>query len=149
MTDPLLSSLAILPIVTAIFLLFFCLFVCQLYRQLRAEQARMEEKAVPVSEAGGGKGYRCARSVRSLKRRSELRRTRSVDTVYRRRDSQLVRVRSDPHLSIPRASLTVIEKRYSTTNLNTSTPSQRRPASMTRDQIIQMFSSPESLSQGF
>ena len=148
MTDPLLCALAILPIVLAIFLIFFCLSVCQLYRQLRERPARPGEK-VPVArlETGGGRGYRCVRSVRSLKRRSaqsqQLRRSRSVDTVesvYRRRtgqesESELVRVRSDPHLSIPRASLSRWEKR------------QRPGASMTREQIIDMFSSEDS--QGY
>ena len=101
------------------------------------------------------------RSVRSLKRRSELRRSRSVDSVYRRETDQrnLVRVSSDPHLSIPRASLTrsrtdlnnnqkvggtVIEKRYSSSSL--SSPSVRSPGAviMTREQIIDMFACPDS-----
>ena len=150
MTDPLLSSLAILPIVLAIFLLFFCLFVCQLYRQMRSRPGVTVEKAPAVTvEAGGGRGYRCVRSVRSLKRRSELKRSRSVDTVhsqYRRdTDRQLERVRSDPHLSIPRASLTrTSEKKQSNTSLSSSAV---RPAAMTREQIIDMFSCQDS--QGY
>ena len=164
LTDTLLSCLAIIPIVTAIFLLFFCLFVCQLYRDLRAGQqghkqtgdlaeGREVEGAVEGGEGGGrGRGYRCVRSVRSLKRRSELRRSRSVDCGEARRDWRpLVRVSSDPHLSIPRASLT-----RSRTDLNNNKAGEREEKSystglssppniiMTKDQIIDMFACPGS-----
>ena len=105
------------------------------------------------------------RSVRSLKRKSELRRSRSVDSVYRRRlidqAGHLVRVTSDPHLSIPRASLTrsrtdlnnnqegvkMVEKSYSS---SLSSPSAGRPGGrgggviMTKQQIIDMFACPDS-----
>ena len=160
LTDTLLSCLAIIPIVIAIFLLFFCLFVCQLYRDLRAGQqghkqtgdlaeGREVEGAAEGGEGGGrgrgrGRGYRCVRSVRSLKRRSELRRSRSVDCGEARRDWRpLVRVSSDPHLSIPRASLT-----RSRTDLNNNKAGERlsSPANiiMTKDQIIDMFACPGS-----
>lgn len=174
LTDTLLSCLAIIPIVIAIFLLFFCLFVCQLYRELRASQRGQkqtgdlgggrEEGALEGGE-GGGRGYRCVRSVRSLKRRSQLRRSRSVDSVARRDLGQpLVRVSSDPHLTIPRASLTRSLTRSPTrsptrSDLNNNRPglvvmeknssrSVRRPGDiMTKDQIIDMFACPDS--QGF
>ena len=160
LTDPLLACLAVLPLVLAIFLTFFCLFVCQLYRDLRASQRpqKLSPEAGPGEGRqegggeGGGRGYRCVRSVRSLKRRSHLRRSRSVDSVVSRgqsdRAGHLVRVTSDPHLSIPRASLTrsrtdlnnnkagltVVEKTYSGPGSHV----------MTRREIIDMFACPES-----
>ena len=107
--------------------------------------------------------------MRSLKRRSQLRRSRSVDSVARRDLGQpLVRVSSDPHLTIPRASLTRSPTRSLTrspnrsptrSDLNNNRPglvvmeknssrSVRRPGDiMTKDQIIDMFACPDS--QGF
>ena len=85
-----------------------------------------------------------------------------MDSVVSRSQSDLgqhlVRVTSDPHLSIPRASLTrsrtdlnnnkagvtVVEKSYSSSSL--SSPSVRSPTGhiMTREQIIDMFACPDS-----
>ena len=170
LTDTLLSCLAILPIVIAIFLLFFCLFVCQLYRDLRAGQHthKLNSEAGQGREDGGreaggegggggeggrgrGRGYRCVRSVRSLKRRSDLRRSRSVDSVVSRRQSDLgqhlVRVTSDPHLSIPRASLSRSRTDLNNNN-NNKAASVRSPGPgtliMTKEQIIDMFACPDS-----
>lgn len=137
--DTLLAVLAVFPVVTAIFLFFFCLFVGQLYTQLRdaapaaTKQTRVAPdtwpQQTPRADTRDPAPPRCVRSVRTLKRRSEMRRTRSVDHVSsahvgagpraraRSADtvslggggdslySALVRVRSDPYLSIPRASL--------------------------------------------
>ena len=87
------------------------------------------------------------KSVRSLKRRSDLRRSRSVDSVVSRRQSDLgphlVRVTSDPHLSIPRASLS---RSRTDLNNNSKAASVRSPGTviMTKEQIIDMFACPDS-----
>ena len=203
--DTLLAVLAVFPVVTAIFLFFFCLFVGQLYTQLRdaapaaAKQTRVAPdtwpQQTPRADTRDPAPPRCVRSVRTLKRRSEMRRTRSVDHVSsahvgagpraraRSADtvslggggggdslySALVRVRSDPYLSIPRASLKSVasssadlnNNRSSSYNNNYSSSSSRpvlsrsssarlpqppspsrkvTSSSLTREQIIQLFS---------
>ena len=198
--DTLLAVLAVFPVVTAIFLFFFCLLVGQLYTQLRdaapaaTKQTRVAPdtwpQQTPRADTRDPAPPRCVRSVRTLKRRSEMRRTRSVDHVSsahvgagpraraRSADtvslggdslySALVRVRSDPHLSIPRASLKSVasssadlnNNNYSSYNNNYSSSSRpvlsrsssaRLPqppspspkvtsSSLTREQIIQLFS---------
>ena len=90
--NTLLACLSVCPIVTAIFIFFLCVFVFQLYKQLRVRPDKSDTTLKP--EAGGDTwplsrqrvqteaGYRCVRSVRTLKRRSEMRqRSRSVDHV--------------------------------------------------------------------
>ena len=203
--DTLLAVLAVFPVVTAIFLFFFCLFVGQLYTQLRdAAPAAAKQTCVapdtwpqqtPHADTRDPAPPRCVRSVRTLKRRSEMRRTRSVDHVSsahvgagpraraRSADtvslggggggdslySALVRVRSDPYLSIPRASLKSVASSSADLNNNNSynnnysssgsrpvlsrsssarlpqppSPSPSRKvtsSSLTREQIIQLFS---------
>ena len=202
--DTLLAVLAVFPVVTAIFLFFFCLFVGQLYTQLRdaapaaTKQTRVAPdtwpQQTPRADTRDPAPPRCVRSVRTLKRRSEMRRTRSVDHVSsahvgagpraraRSADtvslggggdslySALVRVRSDPYLSIPRASLKSVasssadlnNNNNSSYNNNYSSSSSSRPvlsrsssarlplppspppkvtsSSLTREQIIQLFS---------
>ena len=152
--DTLLAVLAVFPVVTAIFLFFFCLFVGQLYTQLRdaapaaAKQTRVAPdtwpQQTPRADTRDPAPPRCVRSVRTLKRRSEMRRTRSVDHVSsahvgagpraraRSADtvslggggdslySALVRVRSDPYLSIPRASLKSVASSSADLNNNRS-----------------------------
>ena len=158
--DTLLACLSVCPLVTAVFIFFLCVFVFQLYRQLQARPDKSDENIKHVADPDTWTqvtprvrteaGYRCVRSVRTLKRRSEMRqRSRSVDHVMdtclqRTRDRtrsvedvrlvsrqgdiipELVRVRSvkednfspinfqpnksnafrsEPFLSIPRASL--------------------------------------------
>ena len=112
--NTLLACLAVCPIVVAIFLFFFCIFVGQLYKQMRCEvevkkrnACHSESEGKPEVTRGTRDGYRRVRSVRTLKRRSEMRRCRSVDNIpdSQRLFNDLVRVRSDPYLSIPRASL--------------------------------------------
>ena len=201
--DTLLAVLAVFPVVTAIFLFFFCLFVGQLYTQLRAaapaatKQTRVAPdtwpQQTPRADTRDPAPPRCVRSVRTLKRRSEMRRTRSVDHVSsahvgagpraraRSADtvslggggdslySALVRVRSDPYLSIPRASLKSVASSSADLNNNNNSSynnnyssSSSRPvlsrsssarlpqppspspkvtsSSLTREQIIQLFS---------
>ena len=200
--DTLLAVLAVFPVVTAIFLFFFCLFVGQLYTQLRdaAPAATKQTRAAPDTwpqqtpraDTRDPAPPRCVRSVRTLKRRSEMRRTRSVDHVSsahvgagpraraRSADtvslggggdslySALVRVRSDPYLSIPRASLKSVASSSADLNNNNNSSynnnysSSSRPvlsrsssarlpqppspppkvtsSSLTREQIIQLFS---------
>ena len=201
--DTLLAVLAVFPVVTAIFLFFFCLFVGQLYTQLRdaapaaTKQTRVAPdtwpQQTPRADTRDPAPPRCVRSVRTLKRRSEMRRTRSVDHVssahvgagprVRARSadtvslggggdslySALVRVRSDPYLSIPRASLKSVASSSADLNNNNSSynnnnysSSSSRPvlsrsssarlpqppspppkvtsSSLTREQIIQLFS---------
>ena len=88
----LLACLSVCPLVTAIFIFFLCVFVFQLYRQLKTRPDTTD--ATLKQEAGVATwprdtprvqteaGYRCVRSVRTLKRRSEMRqRSRSVDHV--------------------------------------------------------------------
>ena len=109
-----LACLAVCPIVVAIFLFFFCIFVGQLYRQMKHE-ADVKKRSTCLAGSEGKPevtrdsrdGYRRVRSVRTLKRRSEMRRCRSVDNLpdNAKLFNDLVRVRSDPYLSIPRASL--------------------------------------------
>ena len=90
--NTLLACLSVCPIVTAIFIFFLCVFVFQLYKQLRVRPDKSDTNLKP--EAVGDTwplsrqsvqteaGYRCVRSVRTLKRRSEMRqRSRSVDHV--------------------------------------------------------------------
>ena len=200
--DTLLAVLAVFPVVTAIFLFFFCLFVGQLYTQLRdaapaaTKQTRVAPdtwpQQTPRADTRDPAPPRCVRSVRTLKRRSEMRRTRSVDHVSsahvgagpraraRSADtvslggggdslySALVRVRSDPYLSIPRASLKSVASSSADLNNNNNSSynnnysSSSRPvlsrsssarlplppshppkgtsSSLTREQIIQLFS---------
>ena len=201
--DTLLAVLAVFPVVTAIFLFFFCLFVGQLYTQLRdaapaaTKQTRVAPdtwpQQTPRADTRDPAPPRCVRSVRTLKRRSEMRRTRSVDHVSsahvgagpraraRSADtvslggggdslySALVRVRSDPYLSIPRASLKSVasssadlnnnnnssyNNNYSSSNSRPvlsrsssarlpqppSPPPKVTSSSLTREQIIQLFS---------
>ena len=203
--DTLLAVLAVFPVVTAIFLFFFCLFVGQLYTQLRdaapaaAKQTRVAPdtwpQQTPRADTRDPAPPRCVRSVRTLKRRSEMRRTRSVDHVSsahvgagpraraRSADtvslggggggdslySAQVRVRSDPYLSIPRASLKSVASSSADLNNNNNSSynnnyssSSSRPvlsrsssarlpqppspppkvtsSSLTREQIIQLFS---------
>ena len=204
--DTLLAVLAVFPVVTAIFLFFFCLFVGQLYTQLRGaapaatKQTRVAPdtwpQQTPRADTRDPAPPRCVRSVRTLKRRSEMRRTRSVDHVSsahvgagpraraRSADtvslggggggdslySALVRVRSDPHLSIPRASLKSVASSSADLNNNNnnnnsynnnyssssrpvlsrsssarlpqppSPPPKVTSSSLTREQIIQLFS---------
>ena len=202
--DTLLAVLAVFPVVTAIFLFFFCLFVGQLYTQLRVaapaatKQTRVAPdtwpQQTPRADTRDPAPPRCVRSVRTLKRRSEMRRTRSVDHVSsahvgagpraraRSADtvslggggdslySALVRVRSDPYLSIPRASLKSVasssadlnNNNNNSYNNNNNYSSSSRPvlsrsssarlpqppspppkvtsSSLTREQIIQLFS---------
>ena len=205
--DTLLAVLAVFPVVTAIFLFFFCLFVGQLYTQLRdaapaaTKQTRVAPdtwpQQTPRADTRDPAPPRCVRSVRTLKRRSEMRRTRSVDHVssahvgagprVRARSadtvslgggpggggdslySALVRVRSDPYLSIPRASLKSVASSSADLNNNNNNSSYNnnyssssRPvlsrsssarlplppspspkvtsSSLTREQIIQLFS---------
>ena len=200
--DTLLAVLAVFPVVTAIFLFFFCLFVGQLYTQLRdaapaaTKQTRVAPdtwpQQTPRADTRDPAPPRCVRSVRTLKRRSEMRRTRSVDHVSsahvgagpraraRSADtvslggggdslySALVRVRSDPYLSIPRASLKSVASSSADLNNNNnnsynnnyssssrpvlsrsssarlpqppSPPPKVTSSSLTREQIIQLFS---------
>ena len=137
-TNTLLACLSICPMVAAIFLFFFCMFVIQLYRQIKSDNHSKDKTKVnniqtetrhdtrPTPHLPPREGHRCVRSVRTLKRRSELRRSKSAemtdnDRFTRSRSvdnvnnvstpagelfSSLQRVRSDPYLSIPRASLT-------------------------------------------
>ena len=107
-----LACLAVCPIVIAIFLFFFCIFVGQLYRQLKQEAAAKKQQELQQKSSESkpevtrdSRGYRRVRSVRTLKRRSEMRRCRSVDNIPDHKFPDLIRVRSDLYLSIPRASL--------------------------------------------
>ena len=197
--NTLMVCLSVCPIVAAIFLFFFCLFVCQLYKQMKDSEVNKDKldsdtevihmNTLPRTS---GTGHRCVRSVRTLKRRSEMRRTRSVDTVLTRDNiirsksvdnihnnifPDLIRVRSDPYLSIPRASLTRSRKLSSTTDLNNNslsdtrsrtpdtcppqvltrsismkTPSQPHISmvsnTMTREQIIDLFSASNADTDG-
>ena len=92
--NTLLACLSVCPFVTAIFIFFLCVFVFQLYRQLQTQRPGKSDITSLQHEAGGDTwprgtprvpaeaGYRCVRSVRTLKRRSEMRmRSRSVDHV--------------------------------------------------------------------
>ena len=168
--DTLLAVLAVFPVVTAIFLFFFCLFVGQLYTQLRdaapaaAKQTRVAPdtwpQQTPRADTRDPAPPRCVRSVRTLKRRSEMRRTRSVDHVSsahvgagpraraRSADtvslggggggggdslySALVRVRSDPYLSIPRASLKSVASSSADLNNNRSSSYNNNYSSSSR-----------------
>ena len=173
--DTLLAVLAVFPVVTAIFLFFFCLFVGQLYTQLRdaapaaTKQTRVAPdtwpQQTPHADTRDPAPPRCVRSVRTLKRRSEMRRTRSVDHVSsahvgagpraraRSADtvslggggdslySALVRVRSDPYLSIPRASLKSVASSSADLNNNRSSSYNNNYSSSSSRPVLSRSSS--------